>query len=463
MGAAKSAGLQKPPSGGLRYNERMNKSNAPTPIDLLVTDIGQLATPSGGDPARGPGMNQLMRIEDAALAVSRARVAAVGPRAELERRYEAEHVIDASGRCVVPGFVDPHTHAVWAGNRRHEFEARLAGATYMEILAAGGGILSTVGATRSASRDLLVTETLTRLDRMLLHGTTTAEIKTGYGLSLEEERKLLDVIAILDEQHAMDLAPTLLAAHAVPPEFRGATDDYVSYLIEEVLPELAYTAYTVTLEDGRSYQQRGVHFCDVFCERGVFDVAQTRRILEAAKTHGLGLKLHVDEFEPMGGVSLAVELGATSVDHLVRTGDDELRLLAASPVIGVVLPGTPFGLGQTHFAPARKLIDFGGAVALATDLNPGTTWCESVPMMMALATRYMRLTPAEALTAATLNAAHAIGLGRFVGALSPGYQADFLILETDDYRDLSYRYGPNLVNAVFKRGQKVVLHTVPVS
>lgn len=433
-----------------------------TPIDLLVTHIGELATPAGGEAARGPVMRQVHRIKEAALAVAGGRVAAVGPQDEIEHLYEPSQTFDASGRCVTPGFVDPHTHAVWAGNRRHEFEQRLAGATYMEILAAGGGILATVAATRAASLQQLVDETLPRLDRMMAHGTTTAEIKTGYGLSLEDERKQLDAIAILEERHPLDLVPTLLAAHAVPPEFRGATDAYVDYLVEEVLPELAYTIYTVTAEDGRSYQQRGVHFGDVFCERGVFDLAQTRRLLEAAKQHGLALKLHVDEFEPMGGVSLAVELGATSVDHLVRTGDEELRLLAASPVIGVVLPGTPFGLGQTHFAPARQLIEYGGALALATDLNPGTTWCESMPLMMALATRFMRLTPAEALTAATINAAHAIGLGRYVGALAPGYQADFLLLDSDDYRDLSYRYGANLVEAVFKRGQQVASHSHPL-
>lgn len=429
------------------------------PIDLLVTHIGQLATPAGGDAARGSAMRQLTTVKDAALAVSRGQFLAAGPRAEIEAKYQAKQVIDAGGLSIVPGFVDPHTHAVWAGNRRQEFEQRLAGATYMDILAAGGGILSTVRATRSADREQLVAETLPRLDRMLAHGTTTAEIKTGYGLSLEDERKLLDAIAVLDERHPIDLVPTFLGAHAVPPEFQGAAGDYVNYIVEEMLPELAYTLYTITLEDGRSYQQRGVNFCDVFCERGVFDLAQTRRVLEAAKTHGLGLKLHVDEFESMGGVGLAVELGATSVDHLVRTGDDDLRLLAASNVVGVVLPGTPFGLGQTHFAPARQLIDYGGALALATDLNPGTTWCESMPMMMALATRAMHLTPAEALMAATLNAAHAIGLGRFVGAISPGYQADFLILDTDDYRDLAYRYGSNLVQAVYKRGQLVASQT----
>lgn len=424
--------------------------------DLLVTHIAELVTPpASGKALRGPTMRQLARVADAAIAIRDGRILAFGPRAEIEALYPGADVIDAGGRSLIPGFVDPHTHAVWVGNRRHEFEQRIAGASYMEIMAAGGGILATVRGVRGASLEQIVAETQPRLDRMLRHGTTTAEIKTGYGLTLEDERKLLDAIALLDEQHPLDLVPTFLGAHAVPPEYKADPDAYVELIVQEMLPDLATLVYTVTLEDGRSYQKRGVHFCDVFCERGVFDVRQTRRILEAAKTYGLGLKVHVDEFEPMGGTSLAVELGATSVDHLVRTGAEELRLLANSDAIGVALPGTPFGLGQTHFAPARQLIDAGGALALATDLNPGTTWCESMPMMMALATRYMRLTPAEALTAATINAAHAIGLGAYVGAIAPGYQADFLLLDTDDYRDLTYRYGVNLVQKIYKRGRDV--------
>lgn len=423
--------------------------------NYLLTNIAELVTPpAAAKPRHGAAMRQIVRIPDAAIAVGGGRILAVGPRPEVEQQHPQAEPVDASGRSVVPGFVDPHTHAVWAGARAGEFEQRIAGATYMQIMAAGGGILSTVNATRAADIDQLMAETTSRLDRLLAHGTTTVEIKSGYGLDLESERKLLDVINLLDESHPLDLIPTFLGAHAVPPEFRTDPDRYVDLVVEEMLPDLAYMVYTVEAENGSSYRKKAAQFCDVFCERGVFDVSQTRRILEAAKTHGLALKLHVDEFEPMGGTSLAVELGAQSVDHLVQTGDEELKLLAASETVGVVLPGTPFGLGSTHFAPARKLIDFGGAVALATDLNPGTSWCESMPMMMALAARYMRLTPAECLTAATLNAAHAVGLGKFIGALAPGYQADFLILDTDDYRDLTYRYGTNGVAAVYKRGLK---------
>lgn len=423
------------------------------PADLLLLHIAELVTPPASDRAlHGPAMAALHRIPDAALAVRGGRILAAGPRAEIEPAFAPAQVVDAGGRSVIPGLVDPHTHAVWAGNRAAEFEQRIAGATYMEIMAAGGGILSTVRATRAADLDQLIAETRPRLDRMLAHGVTTAEIKTGYGLSLEEERKQLDAINLLDEAHPMDLIPTFLGAHATPPEYQGQSDAYVSLICTEMLPDLAYMRYTVSDAAGRSHEKRAAHFCDVFCERGVFDLAQTRRILSAAKAHGLDLKLHVDEFEPMGGVGLAVELAATSVDHLVRTGEEELRLLAASETVGVALPATPFGLGSGHFAPARKLIDLGGAVALASDLNPGTAWCESMPLILAIAARYMRLTPAECLTAATLNAAHALRLGRYIGALAPGYQADFLILDSDDYRHLTYRFGPNPVAEVYKRG-----------
>ncbi|MCP4167593.1 MAG: imidazolonepropionase [Chloroflexi bacterium] len=424
--------------------------------DLLVVNIAELVTAPVSTQARhGLAMSELVQIKDAALAVEGERIAAVGPRRQLEKQFQPVEIVDVKARAVVPGFVDPHTHAAWAGIRAGEFEQRIAGASYMEIMAAGGGILSTVQATRAADLSQLMAETGARLERMLTYGTTTAEIKTGYGLDLANERKMLDAIHMLDAQYDLDLVPTFLGAHAVPSEYKGNPDAYVDSVVEEMLPDLGTMIYTVNTETAGSYRQGAAQFCDVFCERGVFDVEQTRRILEAAKGHGLALKLHVDEFEPMGGTSLAVELGATSVDHLVRTGDKELQLLAGSATIAVVLPGTPFGLGQSHYAPARKLIDYGGAVALATDLNPGTSWCESMPMMMALATRMMRMTPAEALTAATLNAAYAIGFGRSIGALAPGYQADFVILESADYRDLTYRYGTNPVAAVYKKGRRV--------
>ena len=325
---------------------------------------------------------------------------------------------------------------------------RIGGATYMQIMAAGGGIARTVADTRAASLADLVAETRARLDRMLAFGTTTAEAKTGYGLNVADELKQLDAIAELQRTHPVDLVPTFLGAHAVPPEYRGRTDAYVDLVVDEMLP--AAWAHWQSLRS--DFDANWPIFCDVFCEDGAFDLAQSRRILEAAQRLGFGLKIHVDEFAPLGGTPLAVELGAISADHLVTTPPEHVALLAASQTIGVALPGTPFGLGQQHYTPARALIDAGGALALATDLNPGTCWCESMQFIIALACRTMRLLPAEALTAATINAAYAVGLGDQVGSLEPGKLADLLILDADDYRMLAYRFGTNAVRGVVKRG-----------
>ncbi|WP_322800675.1 imidazolonepropionase [Thermoflexus sp.] len=428
-------------------------------VDLLIRHAAQVVTPRGRRPTRGAAMGHLEIIPDGAVAVRDGRIVAVGPTAAVEASAgEAAEVLDARGQTVIPGLVDPHTHLVWAGDRVAEFEMRLKGATYLEILQAGGGILSTVRATRAASMEQLIAETRGRLDRMLLHGTTTAEAKTGYGLEWETERRLLDVLHRLNGLHPLDLVPTFLGAHAVPEEYRADPGAYVERLIEEMLPAVAALRYPT---DGPWHplwaDGRAAWFCDVFCERGAFDLEQTRRILEAARRLGFGLKVHADEFEPaLGATPMAVSMGAISVDHLVSTPSEHREILARSETIGVVLPGTPFGLGTGHYAPGRELIDRGGALALATDLNPGTSWCESMPMMMALAARYMKLTPAEALTAATLNAACAIGLGHEIGGLEPGKQADIVLVDAPDYRHLAYRYGVNLVRTVIKRGRVVV-------
>ncbi len=421
--------------------------------DLLIHNIGQLVTPAGG-PRRGPAMRELTVITDAAVAAADGRIVAVGSSRELTERFSAAQTLDAGGRAVIPGFVDPHTHLPWAGHRAAEFEMRIGGATYMEIMAAGGGIVRTVADTRAASLAQLVVETRDRLDRMLAHGTTTAEAKTGYGLNVPDELKQLDALAELQRTHPVDLVPTFLGAHAIPAEYRERPHAYVALVVDEMLPA-AWARWQTLRAAWPAAPAAWPIFCDVFCENGAFDLAQSRRILAAAQRLGFGLKIHVDEFAPLGGALLAVELAAASADHIVTTPPEHVAALAASNTIGVALPGTPFGLAQHDYTPARALIDQGGALALATDLNPGTCWCENMQFMVALACRYMRLLPAEALTAATLNAAYAVGLGSLVGSIEPGKLADLVILDTDDYRMLGYRFGTNLAAQVVKRGRLV--------
>lgn len=416
-------------------------------VDMLIHSANQICTvPDHDGPQRGEALGDLGLIEDGAIAVHEGRIVAVGATADIRAEYAGDMVVDARGRAVIPGFVDPHTHLPWFGDRANEFEMRLGGATYMEIMNAGGGIMSTVRQTRSASVDDLVQNNLRRLALMLRHGTTSAETKTGYGLATTAELKQLDAIHALNQLQEVELSPTFLPAHAIPEEFRGRTDAYVDLVVEEMLPA------------GQEWMQRHHQslFADVFCEAGVFDVAQTRRILEKARELGYGLKVHADEFEGLGGTALAVELGAVSADHLVRTPDADIRALGDSGTVAVGLPGTPFGLGHHDYTPAQKILAAGGALALATDCNPGTCWCESMQVVLALACRYMKLTPAQALVAATLNAAYAIGRGRDIGSLQPGRQADILILDAPTYQHLGYRFGTNLVRTVIKKGRVAV-------
>ena len=415
-------------------------------VDLLVHSAGQLCVvPPHDGPQRGAALGDLGLLADGALAVAEGRVVAVGPSAELRAHFRAATTLDAGGRCVVPGFVDPHTHLPWLGDRAGEFEPRLGGATYMAIMAAGGGIMSTVRRTRAASVAELVADNRPRLARMLRAGTTSAEAKTGYGLETAAELRQLDAIMALNEAQPIELTPTFLPAHAIPAEFSGDTDGYIEYLINDTLPAGAVWM-----------RQHGLTlFCDVFCEEGVFDLAQTRRILEAAAALGYRLKVHADEFVGLGGTRLAVELGAVSADHLVSTPAADIAALGRGDTVAVGLPGTPFGLAHRDYTPANAILAAGGALALATDCNPGTCWGESMQMVLARACRYMGLTQAQALVAATLNAAHAIGRGDEVGSLSPGYAADLLILDVADYRHLGDRFGTNLVRTVIKRGQVV--------
>jgi imidazolonepropionase len=417
-------------------------------VNLVIENARQLltiASPEG--PRRGAAMSELGLIEDGAVAVRGDRVVMVGSTKEVLAQLEGTaQRIDASGKVVMPGYVDPHTHVVFAGDRAAEFELRLQGATYLEIMAAGGGIMNSVRATRAASLKELVAQSQQRLHRMLALGTTTAEAKTGYGLDTENELKMLEAIRLLDESHPVDLIPTFLGAHAVPAEYQGRAEEYVNLVIEEMLPLVKTRGHIV---DSKPF------FCDVFCEGGAFSLEQSKRILEKAKEVGMGLKIHADEFTSLGGAALAAELGATSADHLACTPQEEMELLAESGAVAVLLPGTPFGLGEAHYPSARRMIELEVPVALATDLNPGTCYCESMPFIMALASRQMGMTPAETIVAATINAAHAIAMGHEVGSLEVGKMADLLILDVPDYRHLVYRFGTNPVDTIVKAGRVI--------
>ncbi|MGD9100052.1 MAG: imidazolonepropionase [Anaerolineae bacterium] len=417
-------------------------------VELLIHSANQICVipPQDGGPQRGDELGDLGLIEDGAVAVDGGLIVAVGPTEQLRAAYSARSAIDASGKVIIPGFVDPHTHLVWAGDRANEFEMRVAGATYIDIMATGGGIVSTVRATRAAGMDQLVAQARPRLDRMLALGSTTVEAKSGYGLDTASELKILDATLQLDAQHPVDLVPTFLGAHAVPPEYKGRTDDYVSLVVEEMLPAVHQWS-----------QDKGVPlpFVDVFCEKGAFDLAQSRRVLERARELSFPLKIHADEFAGLGGTALAVELGATSADHLVCTPQADIEALGRGETIAVGLPCTPFGLGHHEYTPAKAILAAGGALALATDCNPGTAWCESMQFVVALACRAMALTPAQALAAATLNAAFAVGRGEQVGSLTAGKAADILVVNAPDYRHLGYRFGGNLVETVIKGGHIV--------
>jgi len=416
--------------------------------DLLIHSARQLITcASPGGVKRGATLADVGVIEDGAIAIRDGRIAAAGTTADIRRGYTATREIDASGKVVCPGFVDCHTHTVFAGDRAGEFEQKLRGVPYMDILAAGGGILSTVRATRAASEDELTALALARLNSMLRLGTTTVEIKTGYGLDTATELRMLRVIARLAAAHPADIVPTFLGAHAVPPEYKGRAGEYAALVANEMLP-LAAEWYAESV-----FARQGRRFCvDVFCEEGAFTVEQSRRVLEAGRSLGLGVRAHVDEFVALGGVSLAVGLGALTVDHLDVTSAHEIGVIAASDTIGVLMPAVNFHLGTAHHANARALIEAGSAIALATDLNPGSAPCYSMPLVMALACRMYHMTPAEAFNASTINAAHAAGMGAEVGSLEAGKQADVLIVNAPDYRHLAYILGDNPVETVIKRG-----------
>ena len=419
--------------------------------DLIVTNITQLLTcASNGAPKHGHAMRDVGMIFEGAFAIADGKFIAVGTREEVEAQYSSGETIDAVGKVVSPGFVDPHTHIVFAGDRLDEFELKIQGADYLEILKHGGGIISTVRKTREAPLKELVEQARCRLNKMLGCGTTTAEIKTGYGLDLDTELKMLRVIDELNRTHPIEIVPTFLAAHAVPPEFKENAEGYIKLICEEMLPA-AWSWY-----ESSSFSEKGIpFFADIFCERNTFDLNLTRQVLEAAAGLGFGLKAHVDQFTNLGGSEYSISANATSIDHLDAISEDEIRLLAASNTIGVVIPTEGFNAGKTEFAPARRMIDADCAVAVTTDYNPGSAPCPSQQMAMSIACRYQKLMPAEAFNAATINAAFAVGLGRTHGSIEVGKAADFAIYDTNDYRMLVYEFGGPFAGSVWKQGRLI--------
>jgi imidazolonepropionase len=389
---------------------------------------------------RGPAMQDVAVIEDGALVARDGKIDWVGPSAELPPVPSDAEVIDASGQTVLPGFIDSHTHLVFAGSREDEFDQRLQGVSYQEIAARGGGIHSTVRFVRNASKEQLKALARRRLQRLLRFGVTTVEIKSGYGLRLADELKCLEVIAELNTDGPWGLVPTFLGAHAVPPEFQNDRDGYVRLLVEQMLPEIARCELA--------------EFCDVFCEKGAFTPAESERILTRARDLGFRLKLHADEFSSLGGAELAAELGAVSADHLLCITAAGIEAMARSGTVATLLPGTAFFLGMPY-APARKLIEHGVAVTLASDCNPGTCPTENLPLVGTIACTQMKMLPAEAVTALTLNAAAALGRSDRLGSLEVGKQADLIVCDAPNFRHLIYYFGVNHVVRVIKRGRVV--------
>ena len=416
-------------------------------VSLLIKNAAQVVTSHGASakPLVGEALGCIEVIEDGAVAVSGDQIIAVGPTAEIIKQIETDRqtkVIDAAGKVVLPGLVDPHTHVVFGGSREHELSLKLQGVPYLEILARGGGILSSVEATRAAPEDQLVERGIKYCRQMLAQGTTTAEAKSGYGLSTEAELKTLRAVRRVAAAQPVDLVPTFLGAHAVPKEFKGEPDRYLDLVIEEMLPQVV--------------EQKLACYCDVFCEEGVFSIEQSRRLLMAARAAGLELKLHADEIVPLGGAELAAELGAISADHLLVISDRGIEKMAAAGVIAVLLPGTTFYLREEHYAPARKMIEAGVPLALATDFNPGSSPNNNLQMVINIACLYLRMTPAEVINAITINAAHALGRSATIGSLEENKTADLVIFDAPNYDYLAYRYGTNLVETVIKNGTVVV-------
>jgi imidazolonepropionase len=415
--------------------------------NLIIKNAAELVTCSGFKAKKGDEMADLHIISDGAVVIKEGTIAAVGKTKDIVKQYEKPGVdlsvfdrIDARDKAVLPGFVDSHTHFVFGGYRADEFSWRLRGDSYMEIMQRGGGIVNTVKATRKASKEELIHSGIKRLDSMLSFGVTTAEGKSGYGLDRETEIKQLEVMAHLDRVHYVDVVPTFLGAHAVPEEYKGKKEAFIDFMANEVMAEVA--------------ERRLAEFCDIFCEQNVFSVEQSRRLLTSAKDLGLKLKLHADEIVQLGGAELAAELGAVSADHLLQASDRGIADLAKAGVIATLLPATAFSLREPY-APGRKMIDLNCAVALATDFNPGSCFTESIPLVFALATIYMNISPEETLTALTLNAAAALDRADKIGSIDAGKNGDLVILEFPSFKYIPYHIAVSTVEKVIKKGNLI--------
>lgn len=425
--------------------------------DVLIEDIGELATPrSTSGPLRGRAMGEILRIKNAVVAISGESIVYAGPRDDLDDRVTTSHetqVVDARGGLVTPGLVDPHTHLIFAGNRADEFIMRCQGRTYAEIAEAGGGIVASMRATRGASVTELVDLGRSRLRRVLEAGTTTCEVKTGYGLSAESELNMLEAIYTLAREQAVELIPTFMPAHAIPKGVERSR--YVDEVIGDMLPRMVKNLSALQGGKGGAEGSTVKPFVDVFCDKGYFTLDDTTRIFEAASSLGLKLKVHSDEFENLGATTLACEKGACSADHLLNVSDREIGLLAKSNTVAVLLPGTSFYLNLKEHARARKMIEEGVAVALGSDYNPGSCHIFSLTFIWGLSCLHLKLTPQEALSALTINAAHAVGAGDRVGQLTEGRQADVTIYDVRSLEEVPYNMGWNPVREVLKKGNSV--------
>ena len=410
---------------------------------LAVLHASQLITLAGPRRGRcGKELSDLGIIPDGGLFAVDGKITRVGKTPEVKRFCQPDtEVIDARGCAVLPGFVDAHTHLVFAGNRLEDFESRARGETYEQIAKRGGGIKTTVQATRAATEDDLFALAEKRAGWFLQNGTTTVEAKSGYGLTLEDELKILRVIRCVGAETPLETVPTFLGAHAFPPEFSENHGGYISLIIDKMLPAIG--------------QEKLAEYCDIFCEQNYFDVDDSRRVLTTAKQHGLKLRMHVDQLTNGGGAKLASDLGAITADHLEQTGADGINALAEAGVQPVLLPGSVYALGSKKYPAARQMIDAGLAVVLATDFNPGSSPSASMPMMLSLAVTQMRMSPTEAITAATINAAASLGRIESIGSLEAGKLANLVIYDCDDYRELAYWFGGSLVRDVFVRGMRI--------